>query len=408
MLTTVDDLSGREPSTATFAELTRLLDGLRGPALDAAVARAEVLLAGWPDEARNAPDAWDLIQQEKAPPRWWTLVRHVRVESGETLDVGRALEPLASVDASDADVNPAPLAGAGRLRFLDLSGNQGIVDLRFLAGTPVLARLLLARPIFQLDLAPIIGLTQLVALDLSGMEGFSDAAILNPLRQLRWLNLSQTDCGATLAALPALPELATLLISECAGVTDFSWMAALPRLRELVARDLPNLATLTGLASESLHTLVVGGRTLTDLSAIGDLASLVDLKVLAAPKVRDLSFLSRLLRLRHLMIEGVKRKLPVLALPALESVSLTSTNLNDLEALGAARSLTYLAVNGGRLPDLSPLGALDRLDVLALTNCEGLGDLRPLEKLPLRLLDLTGSTPLPAQLPVRSTCQVIR
>jgi Leucine-rich repeat (LRR) protein len=409
MIDDIENLPRREPSRETFAELTRLLDGMRGGELDDAISRVETSLAVWPDEAREAPEAWRRIQEGEPPPRWWSLVRHVRVEHGQSLDVGQALASLTSVDASVVEVDPLPLVAAHRLRFLDLSGNPEFGDLEFLSEMPQLERLLLAGSAQQMDLAPVFALKNLRELDLSEMSEFLDAGALAPLQKLHFLNLSSTSCGATLSALSALPALDTLVIDECDGVTNLAWVQSLPKLSDLIARELHGLVRLDELASASLRSLTLGGKQIVDASRVGKLVALEELTLARTPRLAKLTFLTQLRHLRRLFIEGCKAPLPPLDLPVLDTLVLGwGTHVTDLTPLGGLSSLRQLRIHDARLPDLSPLARLDKLEILALHLCTELGDFSPIAHLPLRLLDLTGSTPLPDPVPVRPGCEVIR
>lgn len=358
MLTSVEALESREPSAAAFAELTRLLDDLRGQPLLDALGRAEAALARWPDETRTAPDAWERIQQDQPPPPWWSLVRHVRVQNGETLDVGTALAPLTSVDASDINVDPTPLGRASRLRQLDLAGNGSVTGLRFVSGTPELERLSLARQELALDLAPLSSLRQFNALNLSFDEHFEDAQLLANLKGLKWLDLTATSCGGTLSALAALPALEDLTIDSCAGVSDLGWVATLPRLSALSAIQLDELDAMDGLSSTSLRELRIGGGKMRNAAAIGTLTGLEKLALSGLPRLRKLDFLNHLCRLRQLIIEDCPAPLPSLNLRELESVALGfGTKVRDLSPLRGL-PLRYISLTGCAPDvDLSPLPA---------------------------------------------------
>jgi hypothetical protein len=256
----LDQLLSREPSTRTFAEIVSVLDRWSGPDLDEVIERAESALQPWPDVVRQAPeDIWQLIQQGE-PPTWWSLVRHLRVAEGDTLDVGPALDPPTSVDASYVQVDPGPLQEAHRLRSLDLAGNEGLVSLEFLAGTSHLERFVLSYVELLPDITPIGRLSALRELDLGYNPGLEDISPLVPLSALRWLDLSVNDLIVDFTPLAALSALETLILNKCTELQRLEFLQELKQLRLLQALRLPQVSDLEPLTSTRIETLHLDGR----------------------------------------------------------------------------------------------------------------------------------------------------
>lgn len=157
-----------------------LLEAMNAAEFDLAMATAAERLGAWPDDTRAAPGEDWRRAQTGALPRWWPLVRHVRAMNDDRLDAAAALAPLTSVDASDVDVDPAPLAKASRLRRLNLAGNRLVGSLDFVRGTPALERPGLARQELALDLAPLARLRHFTALNLGFREHFEDCPAPRP------------------------------------------------------------------------------------------------------------------------------------------------------------------------------------------------------------------------------------
>ncbi|HZI14529.1 MAG TPA: hypothetical protein VE153_29445 [Myxococcus sp.] len=405
----LDRLLSPPPSADRFAEAMEVLEGLSGPRLQEALERAEAALRSWPDEARQAPEAtWESIQQGAPPPPWWSLVRHVQLVEGETLDVGPALAPLTSVDASQVDIEPSPLRGAPRLRTLDLSANEEVTNLGFLQGTPHLERLVLSSLELLPDLSPLGQLPSLHTLNLGFNTELEDLTPLGALTALRWLDLSGNERLQDLEPLGALSGLEVLILNDCRGVRSLAFLQGLRRLRALYAMRLPHLEDLQPLASLGLEKLHLGGAGLADGAPLGRCSSLTELVLSGVPRLRDLSFLTALRKLQTLQLEECEAPLPVLDAPALEVLLLGEcSRVTDLGGLTGLQTLRDLSLRDLPVSDLTPLARLPGLQRLALTGCRLLRDLSPLSALPLRQLELTDCAPGLDTRPVPPGCHVV-
>lgn len=114
----------------------------------------------------------------------------------------------------------------------------------------------------------------------------------------------------------------------------------------------------------------------------------------------SLAAILRFPELRALTVAGRHRDLSAIAqLRKLESVTLSSTALEDLDLLKPLRHLVKLDLHLGAIADLSALGAHPQLKVLSLSRIRGLEDLSSLEQLvglqALRIIDQPRIVTLP-------------
>lgn len=406
----LETLLSQPPSADLFMRLTAALERLWGEDLDEAIDHVAAALERWPDEARPAPRAtWQRIQAGEQFPPWWRLVRHLRVEEGDTLEVGRALEQLTSVDASNVWVDPSPLGIAHGLRRLDLTGNPFAADLRFPAGTPWLERLSLASLGDLLECSEVGALQNLRWLDLSFNPTLEEIAGLASLPRLEWLDLSRDSSIEDLELLGALRALETLIIDGCTQVTDLGFLSRLPRLSVLSASGLDGLPDIEPLGSTSIEQLAIGGAWIADGHPIGRMTSLDDLTVLGVPRLRDLSFLAALTRLLRLALKGCRAPLPRLEMPGIDRLLIEACpGVRDLTSIARLTSTRTLLLSHLPIRDIGPLARFLRLESLALRHCPRISDLTPLAQLPLELVDLTGCDPGLDTSPLPPGCRVVR
>ncbi|QSQ13874.1 leucine-rich repeat domain-containing protein [Myxococcus landrumensis] len=406
----LDTLVSQRPSVDRFAKAMALLEETPSPEREQAIGRAMTALASWPDSTRAAPAAaWQHIQQGLAPPFWWPLVRHVQLVEGDSLDVGPALAPLTSVNASQVSVDVSPLREAHGLRALDLTANEALESLDFLATTPRLERLILSGLELLPDLAPLRALPALHSLTLTFNPTLDDLAPLAPLKALRRLELSGNERLEDFGPLATLSGLESLVLDDCVGLRDLAFLEGLEQLQRLSARRLPLLEDLRPLADLRLRELSLGGARLADGTPLGSITSLVRLVLMEVPRLEDLSFLPSLPKLRALYLSELSITLPRLKAPALEELFISHCpHVVDLKALEALHALKELTLEDLPVKDLTPLAGLHTLERLALTRCPHVRDLSPLAGLPLRQLELIEPSPTLDTSPLPPGCQVIR
>jgi Leucine-rich repeat (LRR) protein len=401
-------LLAQPPSAAAFAQIVQLLDE-RPERGDAASAMGAAALEAWPDETRAAPEeAWQRVQEDDVP-WWWTLVRHVRVRHRDTLDVGGALDPLTSIDASHVEVDPAPLANARRLRALNLAGNNSFLDLQFLSGALSLEELDLSHLELLPDLDPLAALPALWKLDIRFNHSLEDITALVRATSLRHLDVSGSSYLSELEPIATMASLETLLMDRCARLRDLSFLAPLNKLRRLVVlgpNRVSDLAPLQGLRLESLH---IGGKEIIDADPIGEIDTLIRLALDDLPLLGDLSFLRRLHKIRRLSVVGCGGTLPQLDAPDLEHLLVGECpEVADVAGIAGLRSVHTLLLDTLPISNISPLAHLTRLDSLSLRRCRRINDLSPLTRLPLRFVDLTGCDPSLDLTPLPAGCRVER
>lgn len=406
----LDNLLSPPPSENRFVRAMEWIDGLPARERDQAIDRAAAAVQSWPDNTRTAPAAaWQRIQQGEAPPPWWTLVRHVQLVDGDSLDVGPALAPLTSVDAIQVNVDPSPLHEAPGLRALDLTANEEVVSLDFLAGLPRLERLVVSGVELLQDLSPLRELTALHTLSLTFNPDLDDLTPLASMESLRRLDLTGNEYLKDFAPLATLTNLEALVLDDCVGLRSLAFLEGFERLQRLSARRLPLLEDLRPLAGSRLKELFVGGAKLSDGTPLGDLTSLVELGLFEAPRLRDLSFLPRLPKLRILYLDALSAALPTLNGPELERLFIGNcSKVRGLKALEGLPALKELTLEALPVKDLTPLAGLHTLELLALNRCHQVRDLAPLSRHPLRQLSLIDPAPGLDTSVLPADCRVVR
>lgn len=154
------------------------------------------------------------------------------------------------------------------------------------------------------DLTPLASLITLRTLNLSvrKVTDLSPIAKLTDLRQLGLYAPSVLDLSP-IGTLAKLQELAPFSISAA----DLHFLVPLTALRKLNISNPEDcdLSPLQGLASLEVLTLVLGGRSITDLSPLNHLIALREL-YLGGIAVSDLSPLARLPDLKELHLNDTK------------------------------------------------------------------------------------------------------
>lgn len=406
----LDTLLAQPPSADHFAKAMELLEGLPVGEREEAVTRAQNALASWPDTSRAAPaTAWRRLQQGMAPPFWWSLVRHVQLVEGDSLDVGPALAPLTSINASQVNVEVSPLHEAHELRALDLTANEALESLDFLSQTPRLEQLVLSAMELLPDLSPLRELPALHSLDLTFNPTLDDLSPLASMKSLRRLDLSGNERLKDFGPLATLANLEALVLDDCVGLPDLAFLEELPKLRRLSARRLPVLKDLRPLASTGLQVLYLGGPKLSDGQPLASISSLTHLALAGVPLIKDLSFLQQLQRLRVLHLAELSIALPELKAAALEELFISHCpKVKDLKALEELPALRELTLEDLPVQDLTALAKVSTLERLILNRCPQVRDLTPLSQLPLRQVVLIAPDPTLDTSPLPPGCVVTR
>ncbi|MGN6108341.1 MAG: hypothetical protein ACTHU0_24760 [Kofleriaceae bacterium] len=231
MADALDSLLSPPPSENRFVRAMEWIEGLPIGEREQAIDRAAAAVQAWPDTTRAAPAAaWQRIQQGEAPPPWWTLVRHVRLVDGDSLDVGPALAPLTSVDTTQVNVDPSPLHEAPGLRALDLTINEEVISLDFLAQLPCLEQLVLSGLELLPDLSPLSELPALHTLHLTFLPQLDDLTPLASLKGLRRLELTGNEYLKDFAPLATLTNLETLVLDDCVSLRSLAFLEGFERL----------------------------------------------------------------------------------------------------------------------------------------------------------------------------------
>jgi internalin A len=252
-----------------------------------------------------------------------------------------------------------------------LAGNEDIISLDFLAGTPQIETLVLSNLELLPDISPIGALANLRVLDLSFDPTLEDISVLANVSSLRRLDLSGDTALADLSPIAALSNLETLILNDCAEIRSVAFLENLKCLRRLFALRLPHLSDLRSLASTALEQLYVGGREVSDGAPLGKISSLVELMLVEVPRLHNLTFLNDLQKLRSIGIVACQAPLPALAVPTIEDLLIGDCpNVRDLNGLVGLQSLRNLSLRGLPVTDLTPLTQLPRLESLSISNCD--------------------------------------
>ena len=169
-------------------------------------------------------------------------------------------------------------------------------------------------------------------------------------------------------------------------------------------RDLLYLADGDKLFSDDLWEIksLTVPKDVTDLSDLSRLAFLEHL-VIEDINFEGLQMLSSLTRLKDLTIRNCPLSATALAtignLPNLETLTLNNCSLSNISGLSNAKHLKYLDISGNAISDLSPLSFLENLSVLnassnALTSLSPLSALKNLTELDVSYNSLVSLAPL--------------
>jgi Leucine-rich repeat (LRR) protein len=390
----------------------------------------EDALRDWPDEQRVVPiETWRAVQRGAAPPPWFSLGRHLRLERDDTLDGLDRASFLTSLALGVYEGTLAPLAQAPQLRALELGA---IDDPGLLAQFPKLESLTLLVPE---QLPPLGELPLPLTLRTLAIRDADDLVTLAGLERcaaLRRLDLVDNRALTDIGAVALLPELERLMVVRCSALAEVSPIGApggleslemtglglvkalpslrkLTRLRELVlgGAQLRDVSALSALSS--LQHLRISDARLPDLEPLADLASLRGLSLFNLPLVGDIAPLARLRRLETLELTHLYELEdfePLSALSGLKTATLQSlSGLRSLGFVAGWRALEQVAIAYCQVDDVRPLAQLASLRVVTL-QALSLEDVSPLAALP-RLEQLTiAQSPLPAGLDAFNAARV--
>jgi hypothetical protein len=218
------------------------------------------------------------------------------------------------------DLDPVPANDAASLTQIQMSLEPDLASFRGLECLPALESLELLRvddPLSVSDLSPLGELTTLQTLKLPQSK-IDDLSPLSRLGHLRNLGLDVPD-STDLTPLAALTELTVLNLTTSAS-------------------DIAPLADLTSLTTLSLTALAI------DVTPLAVLTNLQGISLHGVRELTDLSPLSNLKQLEHVLVEGtgLTDLTPFTQLPSLDRLRLNDTLVDceeqseNLELLAAA------------------------------------------------------------------------
>ncbi len=213
------------------------------------------------------------------------------------------------------------------------------------------------------------------------------------------------------STLPPVVQRPELILGESVDIPDVNLRAAIEEAlgkasgAVITAEDMATLerlrawemdiSNLTGLEfAINLHTLLIGGSLMPDLSPIAGLTQLSHLRI-PESKISDISPLAELKNLGALEIYSneISDISPLAGLTNLHWLSMYNNPVLDLSPLANLKHLRGMRVSVKEPGDLSPLAELTNLeDLFYWGKGDPVPDLSPLTNLPkLRFIDIRGS-----------------
>ena len=295
-------------------------------------------------------------------------LRFLVLSSNPGLENVRPLSELTKLNHLELDysgvTDVAPLSGLTNLNRLHLNYNE-VADLAPLAGLVGLNHLDLGRNRIT-DLGALSGLTNLNHVDLNENE-VTDLGPLARLTGLEYLDLSRNR-ATDLEPLSGLTSLVQLRV-DGNPVSDLSPLSGMTALYELnVGRSrVEDISPLTGLTR--LHVLGLGYTQVRVDDVLAAFAGLRDLDV-SGLDVSSLSALSEMVTLRRLVLDNnnVADVAPLAKLQDLIALSLAHNHVSDLTALAKMEGLQTLDLENNAIADIAPLGGLRDLTYLSLQH----------------------------------------
>ncbi len=219
-----------------------------------------------------------------------------------------------------------------------------------------------------------------------------NARSLMQLQSLRKLWLCAPESIAFLAQVPQLTDLTIV----SADVESFEVLQGLKNLKTLEFYVCPNLHNLARVLDEKqLDRLVLWDCTNTkDFSALRSERSLRSMKELTvvACSFSDTALLGRFEQLTYLALDGteVKDLTPFPNMKNLEWISLYGTRVSNISPLSRLEQLQYLDISETQVRNLKPLSGLTNLRQLKIVGTN-VTDLSPIAGLPLEHLSVSKS-----------------
>ena len=328
---------------------------------------------------------------------------------------------------------PADIPGLGVMA-------SGVRDVKFLSATPLMRGLKTMTGLRELDLSQcktvnnetINVISSLINLENLNLNECSKVSDLSGLERLPALHTLDASCCFEIQRLPLMPNMKTLKMSGCNGVRSWTALAGMHNLGFLSLSGCALTDQVLRLLPENVYDLDVGFcRPLTDaclpditrcsklkvlnlsgcsnlthLNPLGNLQSLIEIKLVFCTGLSDLGALSDMPSLRvvfapHTELACEALKYGLKNLPQLEYLDLTHSRMTHVGFHFPLDQLARLELRFcSLLHDLSALSACKHLTTLDLSNCSMLND-QSLEHLgcvpDLVHLDLSACTDLTDQ-----------
>ncbi|MFC1525995.1 leucine-rich repeat domain-containing protein, partial [Candidatus Latescibacterota bacterium] len=302
------------------------------------------------------------------------------------------LTHLALLGCGVVDVDP--LSGLTRLDTLDLSGNQ-ITDLTPLAGLDQL-RLLSLNTNNVTDVSPLLDNTGLGAGDLIDLtdNSLNEEAYSThiPALEARGVEVTYDELALPITFPDAaLEELVRETIDKPEGELTTADVSGITRLSGSWGAGIASLEGIQHLAS--LEELYLSGNDIVDLTPIASLTQLRRIGLMSND-VADVIPLGGLVLLEHLdLSHNPVEDLSILDeiihnLPQLTSLSVQGMGVTNVTFLGDLTNLTSLYLNNNQIDDVTPLSSLTQLESLGMANSPNT-NLADLEQLVTGLPGLT-------------------
>ncbi len=243
----------------------------------------------------------------------------------------------------------------------------------------------IVRIFVECDIADLSAVAQLTALEELNVRGGLETIDFSRVRHLKTLAVS--DRAPRFGSLSACPSLRVLSITDC-GLPDLTPLSGLSALTELEVSEAPlkSLVGITGM--RSLTRLALLQVPIGNLEGLQQATDLSELVMASVGRLLSIAPATMLPRLKMLDIDGARRVADVERIgemTALEDLRLTSVSLPSVAFLSRLSRLKQLVLNSvGRIPSLSFLRGLAALESFApgLNTIVEDGDMSILLELP--------------------------
>jgi hypothetical protein len=271
--------------------------------------------------------------------------------SGLSLRSCQLLESLDGIDQCE------------QLQALFVSGNSRIREIPALPDT--IENISLRSLPSLTDILEIARLPNLFHLNLSGvrLDGGQLAG-----SSLQSLMISEADLAPYEDWVSALPNLQRFSLNNYgeSGVgvlaEDFEWLSNCELVHDVAIWNISSIRSMQGIPGgiERLH--LQGAASMVDASAVGELSRLEHLMLDNAPLLEDYSFLRSLDTLGSLDLEGNTNfeDLTLVSAPALNSINVARTRVQNIEPLVAFSALRLIHLDNSPVVNLDPLREFSR------------------------------------------------